>query len=110
MTGSSNLFFRVEATEILTEPQSEEEACSCKNPGPQYVLEIDCGSIYLRHTDCGKPILDPSGDLLERICLEPVSVQGEWSKCTCMRTHPNFSGCDCDRYLELEADNTGGKR
>lgn len=57
-------------------PHPSESDCRCKKPDDQYTLEIDCGSVYLQHTQCGKQAADWLEDAFS---MAPIPVTLKWS-------------------------------
>ncbi|MEU3099644.1 hypothetical protein ABZ690_34290 [Streptomyces sp. NPDC006967] len=73
------------------------DECPCPKPDDQYLLEIDAGSVFLKHTACGKPPR-ASGEMVETLQLDPVSVQIR-PESNCTGWHYEYS-CDCDFWAQ----------
>ncbi|MER5277746.1 hypothetical protein ABT025_18585 [Streptomyces sp. NPDC002809] len=56
-------------------PDDAYATCQCPNPDDQYLMEIDAGSVGLRHTACGRPAGDWTDDAYS---MEAVPVTLHW--------------------------------
>lgn len=53
--------------------------CLCPTPDDQYLMEVDCGSVYFKHVACGRP---PGSWADEAFSMQPVAVTLHWTQDT----------------------------
>jgi hypothetical protein len=53
--------------------------CQCPNADDQYLMEVDAGSVGLKHAACGRPVGDWAEDALS---MQPVPVTLHWHAST----------------------------
>lgn len=80
----------------------EEATCKCKSrKEDEYELSIECGSIEVLHTPCGKRPWFMFGDMNECIAMRPQKVMVQES--TGCSGYPCYGGsCDCGAEITLK--------
>lgn len=101
----------MEAREHLSREMEQAQAratCNCKErKGDDYTLSIDCGSIEIKHTVCGKSPWFMFNDFTECISMSPQSiVLDEATECG---AYPCYGGGSCDCGPEIHLKTPEGK-
>lgn len=89
-------FIEPVTADLPDQPEPEPDHCRCPKPDDQYLLEIDAGSVFIKHAACGKQ--PRNSDMSESLQLDatPVQIRPE-SNCTGWHE----SSCDCDFWAQI---------